>query len=369
MSARTAPSNARRPILFAGGGTGGHVIPLIAVAEELRRRGREARFVGTRSGIEARLVPARGFAMDFIDIGGLKRVGVRQTLTTLWQLPVSTLRMWRRLRELRVAALFSLGGYVAAPAVLAALALGIPVVAMEPNAVPGMTNRRLGRFAATTLLGFPEAAAFFPPGKSEATGLPVREEFFALPPKPRGERLHLLITGGSRGSRTLNEASRASWKRFRETGRTIEITHQSGADRYEELRAEFAATGLPGRVTPFLEDMPAAFAQADLVVCRSGAGAVAELAAAGKPGVLVPFPFAADDHQSRNAAAFERAGAARLIPDKEMTGDRLFQVVTELAAEPGRLERMGEAARGLGRPGAARRAADILEEFAGANRR
>jgi UDP-N-acetylglucosamine--N-acetylmuramyl-(pentapeptide) pyrophosphoryl-undecaprenol N-acetylglucosamine transferase len=349
--------------LMAGGGTGGHVIPALAVARELRRRGHEPFFVGTARGLEAKLIP-REFPIVYIRIGGLKRVGPRQTLSTLWQLPVSTWEAWRLIGARHPAAVFSMGGYVAGPPVLAALMRKIPVVVMEPNAVPGFTNRRIARFVFRALIGFPETERYFPKGATELTGLPVREEFFRLPPKPRGPELNLLITGGSQGSRTLNEAARQSWPLFRHSAFGIRLLHQTGPVAYESLGGEFSSTGLEGALVPFIENMPAAFAEADLIVCRSGAGAVSELAAAGKPSVLAPFPFAADQHQLRNAQAFERAGAARLAPDRELTGQKLFQVVTELASQPGLLERMGQAARRFARPGAAARAAQILEEAA-----
>ena len=355
MSAKTRPEG--RSFVMAGGGTGGHVLPLLAVAEELRRRGREVLFIGTKKGIEARLVPAKGFSIDYVEIGGLKRAGWRQTLRTVWNLPVSTLHV---MRFLRAGAVFSMGGYVAGPTVLAALARRIPVIAMEPNAVPGITNRRLGRYVRKTLLSFADAARYFPAGKTEVTGLPVREEFFGVPARPRGQTLRLLITGGSGGSRTLNQAARQSWPLFRAAGLPIYVLHQTGRDAFEETRAAFAQSGLEGEVVPFIENMPAAFASSDLVVSRAGAGAVAELAAAGKPSVLVPFPFAADQHQLRNAEAFERAGAAHLILDKEMNGERLVRAVTEVA---GQLDQMGAAARTLARPGATRRVADLLEEL------
>jgi UDP-N-acetylglucosamine--N-acetylmuramyl-(pentapeptide) pyrophosphoryl-undecaprenol N-acetylglucosamine transferase len=258
-----------------------------------------------------------------------------------------------------------MGGYVAGPPVLAALAAGVPVVVMEPNAAPGFTNRAIGRWVSRALISFAETAASFPAGRSELTGLPVREEFFAITPKPRGETLEILVTGGSQGSRTLNRAGRESWPIFRQSGMKLRIVHQSGVQGCEELRQAFQASGLEGEVTPFIADMPRAFAGADLVVCRSGAGAVSELAAAGKPAILVPFPFAADDHQTRNAEAIERAGAARMATDSEMNGERLFAMVSEIAAENGLLERMGAAARKLARHGAAERAAEILERLAG----
>jgi UDP-N-acetylglucosamine--N-acetylmuramyl-(pentapeptide) pyrophosphoryl-undecaprenol N-acetylglucosamine transferase len=316
-------------------------------------------FIGTKRGIESRLVPAKGFPIEYIEIGGLKGVGLRRTLQTLWTLPVSTIRAFR-LFSRRPHTVFSMGGYVAGPTVIAALLRRIPVVAMEPNAVPGITNLRLARYVRKTLLALPDTARYFPAAKIEVTGLPVREEFFAIPPRPRGQTLRLLITGGSGGSRTLNQAARQSWPLFRAAGFPIYILHQTGRDAFEDTRAAFAESGLEGEVVPFIENMPGAFATSDLIVSRAGAGAVAELAAAGKPSILVPFPFAADQHQLRNAEAFERGGAAQLILDKEMNGERLVKAVTDGAA---RLEQMAAAARGLSRPGATRRVADLLEEL------
>jgi UDP-N-acetylglucosamine--N-acetylmuramyl-(pentapeptide) pyrophosphoryl-undecaprenol N-acetylglucosamine transferase len=350
--------------LMAGGGTGGHVIPALAVARELRSRGHSPFFVGTRHGIEARLVPADGFPIEWIEIGGLKRVGAAQTLRTLWQLPRSVARALRILGERRPAAVFSMGGYAAGPVMLAAWLRRVPMVLMEPNAVVGMTNRWMGRLVERALISFPESESQLPRGKTEATGLPVREEFFSLAAKPRGAVLNLLVTGGSRGSERLNRAARESWPLFHQSGFPVRFVLQSGQQQHAALAREFAAAGPEGEVVPFVENMPVAFASADLIVCRSGAGAVAELAAAGKPAILVPFPFAADQHQLRNAEAFERAGAARLIHDPELDGERLYREVAALASEAGLLERMGQAARAFARPRAAQRAADILEELA-----
>jgi UDP-N-acetylglucosamine--N-acetylmuramyl-(pentapeptide) pyrophosphoryl-undecaprenol N-acetylglucosamine transferase len=250
--------------------------------------------------------------------------------------------------------------------VLAALFRRIPVVVMEPNAIPGFTNRRMGKLAARALVSFQDSFIYFPEGKTELTGLPVREEFFTIRPKPREKVFTLLVTGGSQGSRTLNRAARESWPLFRNAGFPIRFVLQAGTSGAAELAAAFASTGLDGEVKEFIPDMAAAFAAADLVVCRAGAGAVAEVAAAGKPAILVPFPFASDQHQLRNAEVLERAGAARMVTDSEWTGEKLFRTVTELA-EDDRLERMGEAARRLGHPGAAQRAAEILEEISSGN--
>jgi UDP-N-acetylglucosamine--N-acetylmuramyl-(pentapeptide) pyrophosphoryl-undecaprenol N-acetylglucosamine transferase len=345
---------------MAGGGTGGHIIPALAVARELRARGHDVFFVGTERGLESKLVPAEGFTLRTIDIGGLNRVGMRQKIETLLKLPLTTLGCGRYCRE--ASAVFSMGGYVAGPPVMAALLRRIPVVVMEPNAVPGFTNRVIGRYVRRALISFPESARYF--RIAEVTGLPVREEFFGIAPKPRGATLTVLMTGGSQGSRTLNQAARESWPLFQKAGFPVRMIVQTGPAAHASVAADFACSGIEGDVVPFITDMPGAFGQADLIVCRAGAGAVSELAAAGKPSVLVPFPFAADDHQTKNAEAFERAGAARLVRDAELKGESLVRVVTELASTAGALERMGEAARQFARPGAAQRAAEILEEVA-----
>jgi UDP-N-acetylglucosamine--N-acetylmuramyl-(pentapeptide) pyrophosphoryl-undecaprenol N-acetylglucosamine transferase len=355
------PQNHAAAFVMAGGGTGGHVMPALAVARELRQRGHEVRFIGTERGIEARLVPAAGFPIDWIVIGGLNRVGFCKMLESLAELPLSVWQAARILDRARPAAVFSMGGYVAGPVLLAALWKRIPVVVMEPNAIPGFTHRKLARFVARALVSFPETARWFPKPGVEVTGLPVRDEFFALPPKPREAILTVLITGGSQGSRTLNRAAEQSWPLWGDA--PLRLIHQTGPAAYPEIARRFQATGLRGEVHAFIADMPAAFAQADLVISRAGMGAVSELAAAGKPSILIPLPTAADDHQLHNAKRMEQAGAARLVRDAEWTGERFVQEVRALMSEPGLLERMSAAARAMAKPGAARRAAEILESF------
>jgi UDP-N-acetylglucosamine--N-acetylmuramyl-(pentapeptide) pyrophosphoryl-undecaprenol N-acetylglucosamine transferase len=353
----------KRPANFvmAGGGTGGHVIPALAVAAELRARGHSVRFIGTRRGIEAKLVPAADLPIDWIEIGGLNRVGLRKMLTSLAELPVSIWQAARLLdRASPVTAIFSMGGYVAGPVLLAALWKRLPVVVMEPNAIPGFTHRKLARFVSKALVSFEETVRYFPPGRAEVTGRPVREEFFAIAPKPRAELLTVLITGGSQGSQTLNRAAEQSWALWKKG--SVRLIHQTGERAYAELAAKFRESGVAGEISAFFEDMPAAFAQADVIVSRSG-GTVSEIAAAGRPSILVPLPGAADQHQLRNAQAFEKAGATRLVLDSEMTGQRLVEEVARLASSPGELEKMAESARSLAKPGAAQRAADVLEAF------
>src|SRR6185295_393243 len=347
--------------VMAGGGTGGHVVPALAVARELTTRGHSVRFIGTQRGLESTLVPEAGFPIEWIEIGGLKRVGLRRTISSLGVLPRSVWHAARMLENPRPAAVFSTGGYVAGPVLLAAGLKKIPVVIIEPNAIPGFTHRRMARFVSRALVTFPETARWFPNGRTEVTGLPVREEFFHVPPKPRGATLTVLITGGSQGSRTLNRAVEQSWPLWPRGG--VRLIHQTGASAFAEIEPRFHAAGVEGELHAFLHDMPRAFTEADLVISRSGMGAVSELAAAGKPSILVPFPTASDQHQLRNAEAMERAGAAKLIADSEMTGARLVKEVTQIVSDTDLLERMGRAARAFAKPGAARRAAEVLEGY------
>jgi UDP-N-acetylglucosamine--N-acetylmuramyl-(pentapeptide) pyrophosphoryl-undecaprenol N-acetylglucosamine transferase len=234
---------------------------------------------------------------------------------------------------------------------------------MEPNAIPGFANRRIATYVYRALLGFPETQAQFPPGRSEVTGLPVRAPFFDVQPKCGGP-FSVLITGGSRGSRTLNAAARESWKFFQQSGQDVRIVLQTGAAEHAEIAEAFGKTGLDGEVVPFIRNMPEAFSQADLVVGRAGAGGVNEISAAGMASILVPLPTAADDHQRRNAEALVEAGAARMVLDSEMSGKRIFEEIEALRRDTKQLEQMRDSVRQFARPRAAERAADVMEEAA-----
>ncbi len=353
--------------LFSGGGTGGHVFPALAVARILQAEGHHLLFVGRREAIEERLVSEAGFDMAYIRSSGLNRVGWKAQLRSASLLPGSIASAWSILRKFRPHAVFSLGGFVAGPVMIAARAAHIPFVIMEPNAVPGFANRKMARSAARVLLGFPGFKPWSPPAKTEVTGVPVRAEIFNVRPKLSGP-FTIFLTGGSQGSRTLNRASRESWPLFRAAQTPVEILHQSGAADYLTLSQAFAESGLRGAVVPFIADMAEAFSRADLVIGRAGAGGVSEIAAAGMPSVLVPLPFAADDHQRRNAETLVEADAARMILDTEITGERLFREVEELRAHPEQLAAMRRQVRPFAHRQAAERAAAILKEIAG-NRR
>ncbi len=343
---------------MAGGGTGGHVMPLLAVAEQLRTRGHSPYFIGTKTGFEARLVPERKFPIEYIEIGGFVGLGIARKLKLIYQLPLAILRCLASIRKNKPVACFSLGGYAAAPPVVASLLSGLPLVVMEPNAMPGVVNRWMGRFAYKALLSFSQAASFFPSRAVEITGLPVREEFFAIEAKPFTGELTLLVTGGSQGSQTLNNAVRDLWPLLH--GFNVRLIHQCGFRQEEQLRQDFTQTCLKGEVKAFIQDMPAAYKAADLVLCRAGAGTVSELAAAGRPAILVPFPFAADDHQARNAEAVVEAGAGLMYRDTELTGQVLFKIIQDFMDNPASLASMADKATALRKTGAAARAADIL---------
>ena len=313
--------------------------------------------------MEARLVPEAGYEIQFIRSSGLNRVGMRERLQTVLQLPAGVWAAKRLLSQVRPQAVFSMGGFVSGPVIAAAVLGRIPLIVMEPNAIPGFANRKVAKHVYRALLGFESTRAYFPPGASEVTGVPVRPGFFAVQPKVGG-RFTVLITGGSRGARTLNRAAKESWPLFRKAGSCVRIIHQTGAAEYEALSAEFRVSGIDGEVVPFIKNMPELFANADLVIGRSGAGGVNEIAAAGMPSLLVPFPYAADDHQKKNAEMLVAAGAARMIVDTEFTGARLFEEVEILRKDPNRLSEMRTRVRQFARPGAAERAAAVLEEAA-----
>ncbi len=352
---------------MAGGGTAGHVMPLLAVAEQLRDRGHFPYFIGTQNGFEAKLVPQRNFPIEYIDIAGFQGMRLMQKARLVYQLPISIGRCLASISKNKPIACFSLGGYAAAPPVLASRLRNLPLVLMEPNAMPGLVNRWMGRSAHKALLSFPQAASYFPQESVEITGLPVREEFFAIEPKPLEAQLTVLITGGSQGSQTLNRALREAWPFIQQSGLQIKLIHQCGKREEESLRRDFALTGITGSVSAFIDDMPAAFAAADFVVSRAGAGTVSELAAAGRAALLVPFPFAADDHQAKNAQAVVEAGAGLMLRDAELTGPKLFEILNHLISSPSTLISMTVKSREMRKPGAAARAADILEEIAARN--
>jgi UDP-N-acetylglucosamine--N-acetylmuramyl-(pentapeptide) pyrophosphoryl-undecaprenol N-acetylglucosamine transferase len=349
-----------RTVLVAAGGTGGHLFPGIAVADELVRRDAATRvvFAGTARGLETRLVPGKGYALETLPILPLNGVGLARTLAGLLVLPWGLLRSALLVLRLRPAAVLGIGGYAGGPVTLLAALLGVRAVVLEPNATPGFTNRVLRPFVRAAACAYEEARAAFGE-KGVLTGNPVREGFASLPRREHRPPLTLLAFGGSQGSRVLNQALVAAIPRLPGAER-LRVVHQTGPAMRQEVEAAWRAAGREAEVVAFLDDMESRFAAADLVLCRSGATTCAELTVAGKAAVLVPFARAADDHQRTNARALEAAGAAVMLEEKDLDGASLARAVARLVDDPARLVAMEDAARRLGRPDAAARVADLL---------
>jgi UDP-N-acetylglucosamine--N-acetylmuramyl-(pentapeptide) pyrophosphoryl-undecaprenol N-acetylglucosamine transferase len=348
-------------VLIAGGGTGGHIIPALAVARELvRRHSAEVLFVGTARGLETRLVPDAGFRLHLIEVGPLKNVSLITRLRTFTDLPRSVIACRHLIADFKPDVVFGIGGYASGPGMAAALMLKVPTMAFEPNAMPGLANRLVGRRVQAAAINFPAAAQWF--NNAEVTGIPVRPGFFTIAPH-RGAP-HLLIFGGSQGARLFNNAIPAILRELLDALPGLTLLHQCGARHAETTQAAFAASGADQarwQVSPFLDDMPARFEQASLVMARSGASTVAELAAAGKPSLLVPFAAAADDHQKRNAEEMVKAGAAMMLTEPELAQPaNLLNALQTLLADQDRLACMSTSARTQAHPGAAERIADRL---------
>jgi UDP-N-acetylglucosamine--N-acetylmuramyl-(pentapeptide) pyrophosphoryl-undecaprenol N-acetylglucosamine transferase len=354
-----------RTILIAAGGTGGHLFPGIAVADELVRRDPQTRvvFAGTPRGLESRLVPRAGYPLERLPILPLNRVGVFRLLAGLLALPWGMARAAALVLRLRPAAVLGVGGYAGGPVTLIAALLGVRTVILEPNAKPGFTNRVLRPFVRVAACAYEEARAAFGL-KGVLTGNPVRGGFAALPRKDHRPPLVLLAFGGSQGSRVLNQALVAALPHLPGPD-ALRIVHQTGEAMRAEVEASYRAAGREAEVLAFIDDMEGRMAQADLVLSRSGATTCAELTVAGKAAILVPFALAADDHQRTNARALEAAGAARMLEERDLTGEALARAIRPLVEEPRRIEAMEEASRGLGRRDAAARVAGLLLEGVG----
>jgi len=351
--------------ILAGGGTGGHVIPALAIAQELRKQyGAEVLFIGTARGIENRLVPAAGFPLRLVQVGALNKVSLKTRLKTLFDLPRAVWDSRRILAEFRPDIVIGVGGYASGPAMLAAILKRIPTLAFEPNVVPGFANRIVARMVSGAAVHFDETAQYFP--RAEVTGVPVREAFFAIAGKATAnDRPTLLVFGGSQGANAINRAMIQCLPALVRQVPNINIIHQTGERDYNDAQTAYQQAGSSAEVYPFITDMPAFFARADLVLCRSGASTVAEITAAGKPAVFVPFPRAADDHQRFNAQALERAGAAVVVEETKLERVWLADTIAALLGDPGRLQRMSEAARKLAHPNAARDITAMAARLAG----
>jgi UDP-N-acetylglucosamine--N-acetylmuramyl-(pentapeptide) pyrophosphoryl-undecaprenol N-acetylglucosamine transferase len=352
-------------VIIAGGGTGGHVYPGIAIAKEIRKRQPEAEllFIGTQRGLESRIVPQEGFALETITVSGLKGVGGLRKLKGLLKLPRSFWECRRIMTRFRPNLVVGVGGYSSGPPVLVAALRGIPTLLQEQNALPGFTNRLLARFAATRVAtAFRECEAALG-GKAVLTGNPVRSDFKQVQPKVSQKQFVLLIFGGSQGARAINNAMMEALKELQPHYSDVFFIHQTGENDYERVLRTYQDLRAPADVRPFFKDIPEQFSKADLLLCRSGATTLAEITVAGKAAILVPFPLATDNHQQRNAEALCHAGAADMILQKDLTGERLATKIKYYFSHREELRLMEQKSRQLGRPDSTERIVDLLEDL------
>ena len=351
------------PIMILAGGTGGHIFPGLAVAAALHARGVPVTWLGADGQMETRLVPQHAIALDTIPVRGLRGKGIATLAAAPLQVARAVLAAWRVLRARRPRAVVSFGGYAAGPGGFAAWLRGLPLVVHEQNRAPGVTNRVLAHLARRVLTGFPQTF----PRREEHVGNPVRADIAAIAPPerrlPRHDgRLRLLVLGGSQGARALNEAVPQALAAI--AGTPVQVRHQCGAALEAEARAAYASAGVDGSIEPFIADMAEAYAWADLVVCRAGALTLAEICAAGIGSLLVPYPAAVDDHQTRNARYLVERGAARLLPQGDGLAGRLAEALASLARDRTQRMAMAIAARSLARPDAAERVAQVVMQEA-----
>ena len=361
-------------LLIAGGGTGGHLFPGIALAEELltRQPGKnDVLFVGTTHGIEARCVPEAGMKIQFIEVEGIKGRGMANRLRALFKIPRALMQSVKILREFQPDAVVGVGGYASGPVVLAARLLGLPCAVQEQNARAGMTNRWLGRVVETVFTAFPEVAGAFPASKVRLIGNPIRRAFldnYLMEPEQH-EKTGLLVFGGSQGAHVLNATVIEALKRLEpERLASLSIVHQTGAKEAAQVAEAYKAAGIQADVKEFIKDMSGAYARADIIVCRAGATSLAEITVAKKASILVPFAAATDNHQEINASSLVKAGAAVMVLERELTPERLAQEITSLCSREKRAV-MEKAAGHLGRPEAAHDIIDVIVEMVEARQR
>jgi UDP-N-acetylglucosamine--N-acetylmuramyl-(pentapeptide) pyrophosphoryl-undecaprenol N-acetylglucosamine transferase len=352
-------------VILAGGGTGGHLFPGLAVAEEFQRRDAMTNilFIGTAQGIEARTLPRQGYQLELLSVRGLKGRGARGVFDAFYGVPASVCRCLKILGEVRPDVVIGLGGYASGPMLLAATLRRIPRAIMEQNLRPGFTNKLMARFVDRVFTSYADSVRFFGGARVLETGNPVR--WRSLPAVRPGEKFTLLVFGGSAGARRLNVAVIDALKLMADSAPRLKVIHQTGQADHSALQAAYATLGFEAEVTPFIELMDEAYARADLIVCRAGATTVAELTAFGKAAILVPYPYAIYDHQRANAEALVARGAAELILDQELSGEKLAARLRFYLGAPEQLASMAHAARALGRPEAAQTIVDECYALAG----
>jgi UDP-N-acetylglucosamine--N-acetylmuramyl-(pentapeptide) pyrophosphoryl-undecaprenol N-acetylglucosamine transferase len=353
--------------MIAGGGTGGHLFPGLALAEEVctRHPDNEVLFVGTARGLETTIVPREGYRLELIDIQGLKGKGVVGLLRGLLRIPRAMFQAYKLLKKEKPQIVIGVGGYASGPVVLMAALMGFRTAVQEQNALPGFTNKVLGRFVDAVFVAFPEAVPFFAKRKTHLIGNPIRRALLDnfLKPKIASSRFTLLVTGGSQGAHRLNLRVVEAMEELGPLAKEFTIVHQTGVKDRDEVEKRYRELGLEAEVTDFIKEMPKAYARADLIVCRAGAATLAEITVARKAAILVPFPFAADDHQTVNANSLVDAGAALMFQESALDRHKLAAAIRELHGDPDRRLKMERAAGLLGRPEAAREIADVCVEM------
>ncbi|HOD35149.1 MAG TPA: undecaprenyldiphospho-muramoylpentapeptide beta-N-acetylglucosaminyltransferase [Syntrophales bacterium] len=350
-------------VIIAGGGTGGHLFPGVAVAEEFMRRDGANRilFIGTKRGVEAAILPQLGLELATLDVAGIKGKGFGDMVKALCKIPQSLGRSFRIIRDFGPDILIGVGGYASGPAVLAACCMGVKTAVMEQNALPGVTNKILGRIVDRAFVSFEETRKAFPGKKVLLTGNPIRADFMKDMGKNEDKRdpFTVLVFGGSQGAHRINMMFLEALKFLKMDGAKPRIIHQTGNADFEAVRRAYGQLGVEADVRPFIQDMPRVFRSADLLVCRAGATSIAEITASGKAAILIPFPHAVHDHQTKNAEVLARAGAAILAPEGDLTAEGLARIIDDLRMNPRRIREMSERSRALGN---ARAAADIVDE-------
>jgi UDP-N-acetylglucosamine--N-acetylmuramyl-(pentapeptide) pyrophosphoryl-undecaprenol N-acetylglucosamine transferase len=350
-------------LLIAGGGTGGHVFPAVAIAQEWLSRGadREVVLVGTQRGIEMKLVPAAGLPLETIRVAGLKGKGGTTLIKNLAMLFTGVRDAFGVLSRQKPVVAFGVGGYAAGPMLLATWLRSIPNIIFEPNAEPGFTNKVLAHLAKRIATGY-EISVKAWGEKAVVTGNPVRSEFFAITPRKPEKPFRILVTGGSQGALPINRAFMQSMGLLANRKNEMRIVHQTGERAYNDVHAAYEKYGMDAEVSPFLTNMAERFAWADVIVCRAGAITAAEVAAAGRAAIFIPFGAATDSHQLRNAQEMSKAGAGRLISEPELNPERLTREIFSLLDQPGEIEKLASNARGLAHPYAAREIVNLIEE-------
>ncbi len=355
--------------MIAGGGTGGHIYPAIAIAREYLSRDPERRaiFVGTEKGLEKTIVPKAGFPLEFIDVGGLKGKGGLDLVRNILRVPIGLIQAWRLVGKHQPSVVLGVGGYSSGPVLLAAKLRGVPTIIHEANAFPGLANRSVARFVTAVAVAFADALPRLKRPDGVVTGNPIRAEFFeAYKPGQRAtsNRQRLLIFGGSQGSRILNDTMTGALLFLARLKDSLEIVHQTGPNEHEKVEKAYRESAFANAaVVPYLDPIVDQMAAADLVVCRAGAMTIGELSAIGRAAILVPFAAATNNHQELNARVVERAGGAVVLTEAELSPEKLASAITEIVADPMRAERMGNASKTLALPAATKTIVDLIEKI------